>query len=533
MKKQHRLRSLLAHLAPPAAFVVAASVHAAPVVTLQQFDPACGQPQHNCREAFQKAFAAEAKTGGTVLLPAGTFQIDFPEVAQDVRSAPALQPESLVQVPAGVTIQGHLNASRNPDSVIEWSITSIPVFIFANASHSGMKNLHLRFTGATPQQFPYGDIALLRALGYKPTFPHAGQMQGGNYEMFSFAYLFNSDDCSFDNLTFDSAVHDNAHVYGLGINAKGKGVVVNGGAGGLSETAVGNSFTNLRFFDAVMPMLIGAQENLVVNSISSDRRGSTMNIAPGHLIYFTAGGLFEANGAVQHIWNKHITVSNLSEGPDTYSDIHSGATLSLKYIEGGTFQHIHSQNPDGLIQPFYNTKSLTLEDLTWTSYRDMCAVGAPTCNIPPLESVPPLDPSDQPNSNLTLRSLIFTSTVQPIGVEFEGNNITVDGLTIETSPDFRQGQANTNAVLSVKNASHVTITNYTYIPLVTSADPRHRYNTPYTCWGQCTDVHVDVRIQWPHAVPLPPQGTYVITPAIQVKNSANTNNTVRTRIEPR
>ena len=179
MKKQHRLRSLLAHLAPPAAFVLAASVHAATVVTLQQFDPACGQPQHNCREAFQKAFAAEAKTGGTVLLPAGTFQIDFPEVAQDVRSAPALQPQSLLQVPAGVTIEGHLNASRNPDSVIEWRITSIPVFIFANASHSGMKNLHVRFIGATPQQFPYGDIALLRALGYKPTFPHAGQMQGG------------------------------------------------------------------------------------------------------------------------------------------------------------------------------------------------------------------------------------------------------------------------------------------------------------------------------------------------------------------
>lgn len=467
-----------------------------------------------------------------MLLPAGTFLIDFPEVAQDVRAAPALQAQSLLQVPAGVTIQGHLDASRNPDSVIEWKISSIPAFIFASASRSGMKNLHLRFTGTIPQQYPYGDIALLKALGYNPTFPHLGQMQGGNYEMFSFAYLFNSDYCSFDNLIFDSSVHDNAHVYGFGINAKGKGVVVDGGAGGLSQTAVGNSFTNLRFFDAVMPMLIGAQENLVVNNISSDRRGSTMNIAPGHLIYFTAGGVSQANGAVQRIWNKNVTVSNISEGPDTYSDIHSGATLSLKYVDGGTFQHIHSQHPDGLIQPFYNTKNLTLEDLTWTSHRDMCAERAPSCDVPPLESVSPLIPSDQPNSNLTLRNLTFTSTAQPIGVEFAGNNITVDGLTIETSPEFHQDQKNTNAVLSIKNASHVVITHYTYIPLVTSSDPRLRYNTPYTCWGKCTAVDVDVRIQWPHAVPLPQPGRYVITPVIQFKDPANSNS-IRTRIEPR
>jgi hypothetical protein len=185
-----------------------------------------------------------------------------------------------------------------------------------------------------------------------------------------------------------------------------------------------------------------------------------------------------------------------------------------------------------LIQPFYNDDNLMLEDLSWTSHRDLCAEHAPPCEITPLDSIPPLIPSDQPNSNLTLKNVVLTSTVQPIGVELEGNNISVDGLTIETSPAIRQDQKNTNAVLSIKNAAHVFVTHYTYVPLVTSSDLRLRYNTPCTCWGKCTDVHVDIRIQWPHGVPLPPPGTYVITPSVQFKDPAN-NNSIQARIEPR
>jgi polygalacturonase len=46
------------------------------LLKVTDIDSACGQPQHNCRPAFQKAFQAAAKAGGgTVQLPAGTFLV--------------------------------------------------------------------------------------------------------------------------------------------------------------------------------------------------------------------------------------------------------------------------------------------------------------------------------------------------------------------------------------------------------------------------------------------------------------------------
>src|SRR5580658_1163209 len=94
---------------------------AAVTLNITDFDPACGQTQHNCRSAFQKAFDAVEKAGaGTVNLSAGTFFIDFPEVSNDVTSGAPLQKGSLISVPSNVTIRG------SPDTTIEWKTTSIP-----------------------------------------------------------------------------------------------------------------------------------------------------------------------------------------------------------------------------------------------------------------------------------------------------------------------------------------------------------------------------------------------------------------------
>jgi hypothetical protein len=104
-------------------------------LNIRDFDPACGQPDHNCRSAFQKAFEAAAKAGGaTVHLPAGTFPVDFPELSNDVRTGRPFGIESLISVPPGVTVQGHVDASGVPNTVIEWKITSMPVFLFVGAS---------------------------------------------------------------------------------------------------------------------------------------------------------------------------------------------------------------------------------------------------------------------------------------------------------------------------------------------------------------------------------------------------------------
>ncbi|MCU1292839.1 MAG: hypothetical protein JWP08_1689, partial [Bryobacterales bacterium] len=184
--------------------------------------------------------------------------------------------QSLLVVPSNTTIQGHLAADGTPDSVIEWKITSIPVFIFDRSSHSVLRNLHLRFTGTTPRAYPFGDTALLTALGYHPTFPHDNQMSGGNGELFSLAYVFDSDYCTFDHLLFDSATQDNNHIFGMAINVKGKGVVETNG-GGLTQLAESNRITNIQVYDFMNAFLVAGQNNFVMQNITADRRGSALN----------------------------------------------------------------------------------------------------------------------------------------------------------------------------------------------------------------------------------------------------------------
>jgi hypothetical protein len=95
----------------------------------------------------------------------------FSGVPQNILGGVPIPHNSLLVVPANTVIQGHLASNGAPDYAIEWKITSIPVFVFDKASHSGMQNLHLRFTGTMPRAFPFGDVALLNALGFTPRSP--------------------------------------------------------------------------------------------------------------------------------------------------------------------------------------------------------------------------------------------------------------------------------------------------------------------------------------------------------------------------
>ena len=247
--------SILPVAAQAANFIqtAAATLPGAANYTLQQFDSACGKPGYDCHNAFQLAFATlDQAGGGTLQLPAGTFTVNFSGVAQNVPGAGPLARNTLLVVPANTIIQGHLAANGVPDSIIEWQNTSIPVFIFDRSSHSGLQNLHLRFTGTMAHDYPYGDVALLKALGYNPAYQHQNQMSGNNAELFSFAYIFDSDYCTFDHLLFDSATRDNAHTFAMAINLKGKGVVVTNG-GGLLNSPNPTASPTSRSTTSIMP----------------------------------------------------------------------------------------------------------------------------------------------------------------------------------------------------------------------------------------------------------------------------------------
>ncbi len=492
-------------------------------LNLRDFDAACGEAQHNCRLAFQTGLRAVEKAGGgTLVLPPGNFLIDFPDVANDAINGPPIQPNTLISVPSRVTIQGHLNPKGVPDSIIEWKITSVPVFVFASSSFSGMRDLHLRFIGSLPTRYPYGDIELLKALGFYPTFPHYNQMSGGNYEMSSAVYLFNSEHCTFDTLIFDSQTQDNNRALGIAININGAGLEL-GPTSGLSRAAEGNTFTNIVLRDYLMGIVPHAQSNVVIENIDADWRGSSKAMAPGHVIYFTAGNLWERDGSVKRISSSKVTVRNITEGPHTLSNVVSFGTLALKYINGGSFQHVFSQHPAGLIQSMLAVQNVSFEDMRWSTDYDLCGEQeAAACGVPVINCV--MTKEDLLNGNDKFTNVAFKSTIEPIFVQLIGSHFDVNGITIETPPTYRKGQTNAVSALLIKDSDHIEVKGYSYIPRLTSVERQQKYNTPVGCFGTCSDVHVDANVKWPKGVPHPPSNHALLRAPSQdqrpdVKNS--------------
>jgi hypothetical protein len=493
---------------------------------LREFDPSCGQPAHNCQRAFQFAFRTMARAGGgTLQLPAGTFLVDFPGVAQNVLGRVTISPQSLLVVPPNTTIEGHLAPNGTPDSIIEWRNTSIPTFVFAKANHSGLRNLHLRFTGVMTRMYPFGDIALLTALGYHPTFPHYNQMSGGNGEMFSFAYVFDSDHCTFDHLLFDSATQDNDHVFGMAINMKAKGVIETNG-GGLTQLADSNRITDIQVYDFLNAFLIAGQNNFVMENIKADRRGSMPNTAPGHVLYTTGTLQFDTGAKITNmLLSTNTIVQNITEGPHTYSNVVAGGTLAIKFLNGARISNVTSQHPEGLIQTIYVDQNVTFSDLSWKSDYPLCANVPSNCSTPVIYSAP--SPADAPpTKNLTFQNIRLVSTASPSTVVLIGDNLRVNGLQITTPPDFLPGQKATNAVLSVRNSNGAVVKGYVFTPLIHQYDPAGKYNTPFTGWNSSKNVSAEVSINWPSQIPIPDPKAAIVAAGYQDK-SPQSNNSVR------
>lgn len=491
--------------------------------TLQQFDPVCGQPGYNCQNAFQLAFATLAQAGGgTLQLPAGTFTINFPGVPQNVEGGAPLSRKSLLVVPPYTTIQGHVAANGTLDSIIQWQNTSIPVFIFNNSSHSGLSNLHLSFTGMMPKAYPFGDIYLLAALGYNPTYPHQNQMSGGNGELFSFAYVFNSDYCTFDHLLFDSATHDNAHIYSFAINMKGKGVVVTNG-GGLTQLAESNRITNIQVYDFDNAFLIAGQDNFVMQNITTDRRGSVASSAPGHVLYTTSTNQWDMNAnLVATILGTNTTVQNITEGPNTYSNASSGGTLAIKFLNGAQISNVVSQHPEGLIDTLYVDQNVTFSNMSWTSSYALCTNVPANCSTPAINSA--ASPANLPvTKNLTFQNITLVSTASPTTVTLMGDNLQVNGLNITTMPNFLPGQTASNSVLDIRNSAKATITGYVYTPVISTYSATQKYNSPFTGWNTTSNITAALTVNWPKALSLPAKGSPIITSGFQASTTSFSN----------
>ncbi len=512
--------------------LIHAQTGARKVYNLQEFDRACGQPGHDCQHAFQFAFKTIARDGGgTLQLPAGTFPISFPGVAENVPGAAPIPPQSLILVPSNTIIEGHVGSNGASDSIIEWHNTSIPTFMFVKANHSGMHNLHIRFTGTMAKAYPFGDVTMLKALGYHPTFPHANQMSGNNAELFSFAYIFDSDYCTFDHLLFDSATRDNDHAFAMAINLKGKGVVENDG-GGLSQLAESNHITNIQVYDYNNAFLVAGQNNLLVENITADRRGSVPHSAPGHVLYTTSNMHWAMNGhLVKVLMSAHAIIRNINEGSNTYSNASSGGTLAPKFLDGAQISNVHSTHPEGLIQTIFADQNVTFSDMTWESHYPLCEKVPENCATPAIYTTG--TPAEFPQTkNITLRNIKLVSTASPTSVVLMGDGLQVQDLHITAPPDFLPGQKATSSVLSVKATNGAVIKGYVFTPVLDHYDPSKRYNTPFTGWNPSKNVQAEVTVKWPKNVPVPDTKTAVVAPGFQDR-SPEAHNQVRNSIVKR
>ena len=500
-------------------FCISASTY-----SLSSFDPQCGTVAgYNCRGAFQAAFAALSSAGGgTLQLPAATLFVDFPDVSNNQTWGVTLTQSKLIVVPPNTSIVGSTNPDGTPATTIQWSISSIPIFIFDKASNSSMSNIHGVFVGVQPAYYPYGDVVLLKALGYNPTFPHLNQMSGSNAEMSALIYQFDSDNCSFNNFVVESANKDNGHIISFVFNIKGKGVVSTNG-GGLTDLASGNSITNITLRDILFGLLVSGQANMTMTGISSDWRGSVTGIAPGHLIYVTAQNVFDANANITSVVNStNMLIEGVTEGPDTYSNVVAGGTLAIKGVNGGTINNFTSSHPEGLIQTIYADQNLTFSNMTWTSNYDLCGNVPSNCATPAIYSTASAAPY-LPLQNLTFQNISITSSITPTNIVLMGDNLQVQGVSITTPPTFLPNQTATNGILNIKGVNGGTVTGYSYYPVVSSYSKTTYYNKPFVGWGQCTNISANLVTNWPSAVTMPAANAQIFATGFQ-NTAANANN---------
>jgi hypothetical protein len=504
-------------------------------------------PRTNSRLAVQHALEElKNRGGGTLSIPAGDYYVYFPDVAGDLdphdpRNKARLQQnkpekEKLILVPPGVIVRGTLDKAGRPITRIHWNATGIPLFSFVNADGAGAVDLAFVFEGVQPQFFPWNQEDFLQAAGYP------SRWLGGPYELSAVIYTIGSSNLRFENLSFQSSSMpaDNEHTFAFGIVSKGKTPVpqpdaksfenlplgMRTPAGGLSECVSNNVFRSLRFQDYVMGILASGQCGAILDRIEGSFRGSwyrsfdpsretgpqIKNIGPpGHLIYLTYQNAYDVewspgdpNGRMEFhgtTRNKNVTVRNIKEGPETLSNVNSLGTLALKNMQGGRVAGVISQHPAGLIQSMVDAHDVELDDLNWSSDRNICdqAQPAAACAVPVIALEPaPANSGLQFNSGvrfkkITLRALqrsIMFKISEESGSAPLSRNITVDELTIEANLAFTQ--AAPQGLIMVRSVG-THLTNVRLLGPISTGAP-HRLNYPAVIQARSQDTTVEITI---------------------------------------
>lgn len=343
---------------------------------------------------------------------------------------------------------------------IDFNYGQLPLFHIQNTHDAVIDNIKFKYTGTLPSTYPTSWTAFAGAMGI------SNYSVGGDFELSNVISVFGSSNCRMSYLTFETATRDSAHCINFDIVFRG----LDNGAGLTS----GNTVVGCDFNDMVLGMLISGQQQMKINNITANRRTSSANAVPGHVIYLTQGNA--------GVLNDGITINGLSEGSQYYA--YDLGTLSLKYSNHLHVSNIFSNYPSGLIQSLIAVNNSDFTNLNWntdTTYFDNTSpviympldskrsnlvfnginVTAPnTC-----ATVIGMTPTDTgaisnvrfQNVNITTRSWTDTGSPRRDIINLHGNNISVTDV-IYTPVDYLDATKLTASFVSLRpNSSYCTV----------------------------------------------------------------------------
>jgi len=277
-----------------------------------------------------------------------------------------------------------------------------------------------------------------------------------------------------------------------------------------------------------MGILAIGQCGAVIENIEGNYRGSwyrsfdpsqetgpeLRNIGPpGHLIYLSIQYAYDverspdAPAGHQEFHsttrNKDVRLRNIKEGPDTLSNVNSLGTLALKNIQGGLIADVVSQHPAGFIQTMVDAHDVLLENLSWSSDRDICEESQSSCNTPVISLAPGQDGSGtELNSGVRFRNVTLRGTRRPVNFRISeetghlplSRDISVGGLTIECTPFFSPKQGGPQAIIMVRSAA-THFTNVRYIPFITNGANTDRQSYPALILSRSVDTTIEMSIE--------------------------------------
>jgi hypothetical protein len=205
--------------------------------------------------------------------------------------------------------------------------------------------------------------------------------------------------------------------------------------------------------------------------------------------------------------NTNVTLRNISEGKNTFSNFNSAGTLALKDIDGGIVENVKSEHPIGLIQSVIDVHNLTLRNLSWSSDRDPCSEpdSKLNCNAPVITFVGGPDPSTEICDHVTFQNVSFKSPhwaaiFQIASGAAQSHDITVDGLTIESSPLPHFGQSGPKGIVTIQAAA-THFTHVSYVPVIPPGPLPANVNYAVQIQPNSVDTTVDVNIRQLPGVP--------------------------------